>query len=119
MQLPLENTGKLTCKVDGMAEGIEIREAERPGDALDIAEIHLAARREAMPYLHRAHTDDETRDWFARMVGGRSAAWWVALVENQIVGYMLIDGENLDHLYVRPGWQGAASGCPCSTRRRR
>ena len=90
-----------------MAEGIEIREAERPGDALDIAEIHLAAR---MPYLHRAHTDDETRDWFARMVGGRSAAWWVALVENQIVGYMLIDGENLDHLYVRPGWQRRGIG---------
>ena len=82
-----------------MAEGIEIREAERPGDALDIAEIHLAARREAMPYLHRAHTDDETQEWFARMVGGRSAAWWVALVENQIVGYLLIDGETLD-LYM-------------------
>jgi RimJ/RimL family protein N-acetyltransferase len=93
-----------------MAEGIEIREAERPGDALDIAEIHLAARREAMPYLHLAHTDDETRDWFAQMVGGRSAAWWVARVENQIVGYMLIDGENLDHLYVRPGWQRLGVG---------
>jgi GNAT superfamily N-acetyltransferase len=90
-----------------MAEGIEIREAARPGDAFDIAEIHLAAR---MPYLHRAHTDDETREWFARMVGGRSAAWWVALVENQIVGYMLIDGENLDHLYVRPGWQRCGIG---------
>jgi GNAT superfamily N-acetyltransferase len=93
-----------------VAEGIEIREAEPPGDAFDIAEIHLAALREAMPYLHRAHTDDETRDWFARMVGGRSAAWWVALVENQIVGYMLIDGENLDHLYVRSGWQRGGIG---------
>lgn len=92
-----------------MAERIEIREAERE-DALDIAEIHLAARRKAMPYLHAAHTDEEARDWFARMVGGRSAAWWVARVENQIVGYMLIDGEKLDHLHVRPGSQRRGVG---------
>jgi len=55
-----------------VAEGIEIQEAE-PGDARAIAEIHLAAR---MPYLCRPHTDDETRDWFARVVGDRRAAWW-------------------------------------------
>jgi GNAT superfamily N-acetyltransferase len=93
-----------------MAEDIEIREAEQQGDALDVAEIHLAARREAMPYLNLAHTDDETRDWFARMVGARKAAWWVARVEKEIVGYMLVDGENLDHLYVRPGWQRRGVG---------
>jgi GNAT superfamily N-acetyltransferase len=93
----------------GVAESIEIREAE-PADARAIAEIHLAARREAMPYLHRAHTDDETRDWFARIVGDRLAAWWVARVEHEVVAYMLIDGENLDHLYVRPGWQRRGVG---------
>ena len=93
----------------GMAECIEIREAE-PADARAIAEIHLAARREAMPYLHRAHTDDETRDWFARNVGDRLAAWWVARAEHEVVAYMLIDGENLDHLYVRPGWQRRGVG---------
>jgi RimJ/RimL family protein N-acetyltransferase len=93
-----------------MAEDIEIREADRLGDALDIAEIHLAARRDAMPYLRQAHTGDETRDWFARIVSGRSAGWWVARIENQIVGCMLIDRENLDHLYVRPGWQRRGVG---------
>jgi hypothetical protein len=51
-----------------MAQRIEVREAERP-DAPDIAEIHLAARRGAMPYLHQPHTDQETRDRFARVVG--------------------------------------------------
>jgi hypothetical protein len=64
-----------------MEKGIEIREAERPGDPLEIAEIHLAARREAMPYLYRPHTDDEARDYFARVVGYRPAAWWVARAE--------------------------------------
>jgi GNAT superfamily N-acetyltransferase len=87
----------------------KIREAE-PADAPAIAYIHLTARREAMPYLHRPHTDDETRDYFGRVVGHRPSAWWVAQVRDKIVGYMLIDGENLDHLYVRPGWQRRGIG---------
>jgi ribosomal protein S18 acetylase RimI-like enzyme len=93
----------------GVAEGIEVREAERP-DAPDIAEIHLAARRQAMPYLRQPHTDQETRDWFARVVGDRPAAWWVARVEHEIVGYMCIDGGSCTHLYVRPGWQRRGVG---------
>jgi GNAT superfamily N-acetyltransferase len=92
-----------------MAEGIEVREAERP-DAPEIAEIHLASRREAMPYLHQPHTDQETRDWFARAVGDRPARWWIAQVEHEIVGYMRIDGESCSHLYVRPGWQRRGVG---------
>jgi ribosomal protein S18 acetylase RimI-like enzyme len=92
-----------------MLEGLEIRAAE-PRDASSIAEVHLTARREAMPYLHRAHSDAETRDYFGRVVGDRPSAWWVARVGIEIVGYMLIDGERLDHLYVRPGWQRRGVG---------
>ena len=98
-----------------MVDGIEIREAE-PGDAPEIAEIHLAARREAMPYLRRAHTDGETRDYFARVVGDRPSAWWVARIGHEIVGYMLIDGADLDHLYVRPGWQRRGIGLSLLTK---
>jgi ribosomal protein S18 acetylase RimI-like enzyme len=97
------------AKAMGMVEGLEIREAE-PGDAPDVAEIHLAARREAMPYLHRPHSDDETRDYFGRIVGDRPSAWWIARVGNEILGYMLIDGENLDHVHVRPGRQRRGIG---------
>jgi GNAT superfamily N-acetyltransferase len=97
------------ARVRGVAEGIEIQETERDA-ARAIAEIHLAARREAMPYLRRPHTDDETRDWFARIVGDRRAAWWVAQTGREVVAYMLIDGENLDHLHVRPGWQRRGVG---------
>jgi ribosomal protein S18 acetylase RimI-like enzyme len=43
-------------------------------------------------------------------VGDRPAAWWVARWEGQIVGYMLVHGEDLDHLYVRPGWQRRGIG---------
>lgn len=68
-----------------MVEGLEIREAE-PGDAPAVAEIHLTARREAMPDLNGAHTDDETRDYFTRVVGDRPSAWWVARIGDEIVG---------------------------------
>jgi GNAT superfamily N-acetyltransferase len=88
---------------------IEILEATRD-DAREIAEIHLAARREAMPYLHRAHTDDETRDWFASSAGDRQAAWWTAWHDGHVAGYMLLSGEDLDHLYVLPASQGHGIG---------
>jgi len=85
-------------------KGLEICEAER-ADAPAIAEIYLTARRDAMPYLNSPHTDDEIRAYFGHSVGDRPSAWWLARLEEQIVGYVLIDGENLDHLYVRPEWQ--------------
>jgi ribosomal protein S18 acetylase RimI-like enzyme len=85
---------------------IEIREATRD-DAPAIADIHLIAR---APYHARVHTDDETRAWFADIVGDRPSAWWVARQGARVVGYMLIDGENLDHLYVRPEAQGCGVG---------
>jgi ribosomal protein S18 acetylase RimI-like enzyme len=96
-------------------EGLEIREA-LPADAPTVADIHLAARREAMPYLQRPHTDEQTREYFSRVVSDRPSAWWVAQVEDEIVGYMLVDGEDLDHLYVRPGWQRLGIGLSLLTK---
>jgi ribosomal protein S18 acetylase RimI-like enzyme len=88
---------------------IEIREA-RTEDALEIADLHITVRRIAMPYLNEPFTEDETRAWFARTVGDRSEAWWVAQHAGQIVGYMFLQKQYLDHLYVRSGWQGRGIG---------
>ena len=88
---------------------LTIEEAERQ-DAAAIATIHLTARRQAMPYLRLAHTDDETREYFERVVGDPPQAWWVVRHQGHVVAYMLVDGENLDHLYVAPDWQGLGFG---------
>ena len=92
-----------------MRTHVTIAEA-RPEDAAAIADIHLTARQQAMSYLRRVHTDEETRDYFARVVGDRPQVWWIVRHQGQVVAYMLIDGENLDHLYVSPYWQGQGFG---------
>jgi GNAT superfamily N-acetyltransferase len=88
---------------------IAVVEAQRQ-DAAAIAAIHLTARRQAIPYLRLAHPDDKTRVYFARMVGDRPQTWWVVRHREHLVAYMLIEGENIDHLYVAPGWQGLGFG---------
>src|SRR5689334_21206884 len=82
----------------------------QPADANTIATIHLVARQQAMPYLRLAHTDGETRAYFARIVGDRPKEWWVVRHGGEVVAYMLLRGENLDDLYVAPRWQGMGFG---------
>jgi GNAT superfamily N-acetyltransferase len=72
-------------------------------DALEIAEVFLASRHDALPYLPALHTDDETRRWMADVVLTRSEVW-VAELDDGIVGFLAVSGDHLDHLYVRPGY---------------
>src|SRR3954452_20130695 len=83
---------------------IQVRQAAA-NDAPQIADIHLSARREAMPYLSSPYSEEETRAWFAHTVGHPAGAWWIARGDGRIVAYMCIYGERLDQLYVRPGFQ--------------
>jgi ribosomal protein S18 acetylase RimI-like enzyme len=92
-----------------MVDDVLILEA-KPDDAGEIARIHIDARREAMPDLARAHTDAETLAWFATVVGDRPSAWWVARLQGRIVGYLRLDRDGIDHLYVLPAWQGRGVG---------
>lgn len=81
----------------------------RPADADGIAEVHLAARWAALPYLPELHTDDETRAWFA---GGVLPTQTVRVAEfaERVVGFVALHGGSLEHLYVLPGEQGRGTG---------
>jgi ribosomal protein S18 acetylase RimI-like enzyme len=81
----------------------------RPSDAAAIAAWHLAARREAMPWLPELHSDADVRAW-TRDVLLPNAEVWVALVGTAPVGYMALVGGMLDHLYIAPGHQGQGVG---------
>lgn len=80
-----------------------------PQDAEGIADVHLAARREAMPYLPEIHSDDETRAWVAQVVLPTQTVWIMESGE-RVVGVAALDGDMLEQLYVRPGEQGRGVG---------
>jgi len=81
----------------------------QPADATAVAALHLAARREAMPWLPALHSDAEVGAWIRdRLLA--EAEVWLALAGDAPVGYMaLVDGM-LDHLYIAPGRQGRGFG---------
>ncbi len=86
----------------------------RPATAADleaVAEVFLASRRDALPYLPSLHTDDETRRWIADTVFRRGGIW-VAVAEGRILGFAALNAarDMLDHLYVRPGCSGGGVG---------
>lgn len=77
-------------------------ERASPRDAGEIAALYLASRAEALPYLRRVHSDDEVRGWIAhvRLATGET---WVAREAGRILGFLCLDGEDLDQLYLLPG----------------
>lgn len=83
--------------------------AARPGDADRIADIHLRARRTAMPWLARPHTDEETRTW-VRGVLVPSGAVTVAERQGLVAGYTAVTNGWLEHLYIDPAAQGRGIG---------
>lgn len=92
-----------------MGQQVQIGKAA-PNDATELAAIHIAARREAMPYLPELHTDEEIVGWFVRRVAEAPDGFWVARDERQIIGYFALYDVDLDDLYVRPGHQGRGVG---------
>ena len=77
-------------------------ERASPRDAEEIAALYLASRAQALPYLRRVHSDDEVRGWIAhvRLATGET---WVAREAGRILGFLCLDGEDLDQLYLLPG----------------
>lgn len=79
----------------------EIRLAEA-ADTTVIARIHMASRAAAMPYLppqKRSH--DQVTRWIADVLL-KTCRMWVAVRDTEILGYAALEGDMLEHLYLRP-----------------
>lgn len=86
---------------------LSIREAA-PADLAEIAELYIAARREAVPQMPPpARREEEIRAWFAARGADRET--WVA-EDDRIVGFAMLDQDWLESLYVGPDRQGAGVG---------
>jgi ribosomal protein S18 acetylase RimI-like enzyme len=81
----------------------------RPEDAEGVADVFLAARADAMPYLPDLNTDEETRAWIRDVVLSEHDVR-VVDVDGAVVGFLALGAETVEHLYVRPGLQGMGIG---------
>lgn len=83
----------------------------RPGtteDMAEVAELYIAARREALGQMPAvAHDDTDVRRWLAGLPATKEV--WLA-ERDEITGFAVLDGDWLDALYVGPQHQGTGTG---------
>ncbi|WP_235883395.1 GNAT family N-acetyltransferase [Saccharopolyspora elongata] len=91
-----------------MDDHLELRRAG-DADALDMANVWLRSFATALPTVHRAHGDDEVRSWFSHVVVPQHECW-VAVAAGSVVGLLVLDGAELDQLYLEPSWRGRGLG---------
>jgi len=80
---------------------IEIRKAVAK-DVAEVAELFIASQADALPFLAKLHTPQETRAFIANDVFPKCDVW-IALDDARIVGMMALAGVHIDHLYLLPG----------------
>ncbi|WP_018348716.1 GNAT family N-acetyltransferase [Longispora albida] len=72
-------------------------------DAGVIASIHMASRSATMPYLPpQKRNHEQVTRWVVDVLLGQCRTW-VAVRDGEITGYAALDGDMLEHLYLRPG----------------
>ncbi len=80
---------------------VEIRKAVAK-DVAEVAELFIASQADALPFLAKLHTPQETRAFIANDVFPK-CEMWVAVDGKRIVGMMALAGVHIDHLYLLPG----------------
>ena len=81
----------------------------RSDDAEVIADVHHDSRREAMPWLPVLHSREEAIIYFVGHVLVHEEVL-VAEVNEQVVGFIALEGDHVDHLYIAPLFQGRGIG---------
>lgn len=81
--------------------GTRIRSA-READAAVIARVHMASRAATMPYLPPQRRNHEQVTRWVLDVLLEECRVWVAVCDAEVVGYAALDGDMLEHLYLRP-----------------
>ncbi|MFJ5532921.1 GNAT family N-acetyltransferase [Streptomyces sp. NPDC093261] len=71
-------------------------------DAAVVARVHMTSRAAAMPYLPPQTRDHQQVTRWIEEVVLRTCRVWVAVRETGIVGYAALEGDTLEHLYLRP-----------------
>ena len=91
---------------------IEFRLATRPDDGAAIADVYLESFHTTLPSITLAHSDDECRQHFSTTVIDEYETWSV-VVDDEVVGFLALSSDHIDHLYLRPNWTGQGIGTRC------
>jgi GNAT superfamily N-acetyltransferase len=87
---------------------LSLRPAE-PKDADAIADVFIAARKASMPFLPDLPGDAEIRAWIRDVMLGFDEVW-VAAAGDRIDGFLALNGDVLEHIYVAPRLHGGGVG---------
>ena len=81
-----------------------------PADGGRIADVFLAARHTAMPWLWSPRTEEEVRWWFGGLPERTGGRVLVGERNGIVLGFAEVLPGELNHLYVDPGAQGTGVG---------
>jgi GNAT superfamily N-acetyltransferase len=88
--------------------GFKLKRA-KPSDASAVAEVYIASRRGAAAYMPTIHTDDDIRRWITAVMMPALEVW-IAEAGGRVLGFLALDGETLDQLFVAPPVQRRGVG---------
>ncbi len=71
-------------------------------DAREISALYLVARDDALSFLRRVHSDEQVRAWISDVLLTQCRVW-VARRDQRIVGFLALNQDELEQLYVLPG----------------
>jgi GNAT superfamily N-acetyltransferase len=96
------------CIIEDMP--ITIRRGD-PADARAAADLWLRARTAALDVIPApVHSDEDVRGWFASHVLPECELWIAEDETGALAGIMVLDGPQLDQLYVEPTMTGRGFG---------
>ncbi|MFC8369315.1 MULTISPECIES: GNAT family N-acetyltransferase [unclassified Streptomyces] len=88
---------------------VDLRRA-LPSDAEAAAGVWLRSFAAALPGVVRPRSDDEVRDYFRHVLIPVRETWVAETAGGNVVGVMVLEGEELDQLYLAPEWCGHGIG---------
>ncbi|MEV4431417.1 GNAT family N-acetyltransferase [Streptomyces sp. NPDC049585] len=81
----------------------------RDSDAAPMADVWLRSFATALPDVRRVHDDDAVRQWFRHVVVPQGEAW-VAEAAGEVLGLLVLQGSELEQLYLDPRRRGRGLG---------
>ncbi|AZM62883.1 MULTISPECIES: GNAT family N-acetyltransferase [unclassified Streptomyces] len=81
-----------------------------PSDAGAAAGVWLRSFAAALPGVVRPRCDDEVLEYFRHVLVPLRETWVAEAAGEGVVGVLVLEGRELEQLYLEPGWRGRGLG---------